>query len=159
MTDPPDPPDDEPTAVKTLQALGVHSGTDAGRILLQLARDGQFIDVCCEMPQCYYHRGRRDFAPMSPRTDWSPSADHYPILKSHNGKLSADNVRLAHYRCNQNDYIFRTKINAMLVKRMSLDEIAASLNAQNVPKIHGTNEWTPQRVRQAFLGHRQVRFS
>jgi hypothetical protein len=43
------------------------------------------------------------------------------------------------------------KINAMLGRRMSLDEIAARLNAQNVPPVHGTNKWTPASVRNAFV--------
>ena len=30
----------------------------------------------------------------------------------------------------------------MLGKRMSLEEIAAHLNAKKVPPIHGTNRWT-----------------
>jgi hypothetical protein len=43
------------------------------------------------------------------------------------------------------------RINAMLAKRMSLEEIAARLNAKKVPPIHGTNRWTPVSVRKAFI--------
>jgi hypothetical protein len=43
------------------------------------------------------------------------------------------------------------KINAMLRKRMSLEEIAEHLNAQKVPPIHGTNRWTASSVRKAFV--------
>jgi recombinase len=39
----------------------------------------------------------------------------------------------------------------MLGKRMSLEEIAESLNARNVPTIHGTNRWTAASVRKAFV--------
>jgi Recombinase len=39
----------------------------------------------------------------------------------------------------------------MLGKGMSLDEIAARLNAQKVPTIHGTNQWTASSVRKAFV--------
>ena len=42
----------------------------------------------------------------------------------HGGHLTPDNVRLAHRLCNQRDYIWRMKINALLGKRMSLEEIA-----------------------------------
>jgi hypothetical protein len=132
-------------AVERLEDLGVRG------ILLQLARDGQILDVRCEMPQCYCFRGRRHFDPRSPISDWSPTPDHYPRLKSHGGHLTPDNVRLAHLRCNQRDYGWRVRINAMLGKRMSLEEIAASLNAQKVPPIHGTNRWTPAAVRKAFV--------
>ncbi len=133
------------TAVEKLEALGVRG------ILLQLARDGQIVDVRCEMPQCYCFRGRRYFDPRSPRSDWSPTPDHYPRLRAHGGHLTPDNVRLAHLRCNQRDYGWRMKINAMLEKRMSLEEIAARLNAQQVPPIHGANRWTATSVRKAFV--------
>jgi hypothetical protein len=43
------------------------------------------------------------------------------------------------------------RINAMLGKRMSLEEIAARLNAQKVLTIHGTNRWTASSVRMAFV--------
>ena len=43
------------------------------------------------------------------------------------------------------------KINAMLGKRVPLEEIAAKLNAQKVPPIHGTNRWTAASVRKAFV--------
>jgi hypothetical protein len=39
----------------------------------------------------------------------------------------------------------------MLGKRMSLEAIAAQLNAEDVPAIHGTNEWTAASVRKAFV--------
>ena len=125
----------EVPAVARLKELGVRR-----RILLQLARDGQIVDVRCEMPQCHCVEGRGHFDSVSPLSDWSPSADHYPILESKQGKLTRDNVRPAHRVCNRRDYVCRTKINGMLMKRMSLEEIAASLNAQKVPTAHGTNK-------------------
>ena len=137
--------DGERTPVERLEALGVRG------ILWQLARDGQIIDVRCEMPQCYCFRGRRYFQPRSPGADWMLTADHYPRLKMHGGHLTPDNVRLAHRLCNQRDYLWRMKINAMLGKRMSLKEIAEKLNAEKVPTIHGTNRWTAASVRKAFV--------
>jgi hypothetical protein len=133
------------SAVEQLEALGV------GGILWQLARDGQIVDVRCEMPQCYCFRGRRYFDPGPSCSDWSPTADHYPRLKMHGGHLTPDNVRLGHKFCNNHDFIWRQKINAMLAKRMSLDEIAAQLNEQKVSTIHGTNRWTAAAVRKAFV--------
>ena len=74
------------------------------------------------------------------------------------GTSLADNVRLAHLLCNQRDYGWRMKINAMLGKRMSLEEIAAHLNAQKVPPIHGTNRWTaPPFERHSFPSERGTR--
>jgi hypothetical protein len=133
------------TPVERLEELGVHG------ILRQLARDGQIIDVRCEMPQCYSSWGRRHFEPTSTGSDWSPTADHYPRLKSHGGHLTPDNVRLAHKLCNQRDYGWRMRINTMLGKRMSLADIAEKLNADKVPTIHGTNRWTAASVRKAFV--------
>jgi hypothetical protein len=135
----------EKTPVERLEALGVRG------ILWQLARDGQIISVRCEMPQCYCFRGRRYFEPRSARSDWEPTADHYPRLKMHGGHLTPDNVRLAHRLCNSRDYTWRKKINALLGKRMSLEEIAEKLNAEKVPTIHGTNRWTAASVRKAFV--------
>ena len=133
------------TALEKLEALGVRG------ILRQLARDGQIIDVRCEMPQCYCFRGRRHFDPRGPYSDWEPTADHYPRLKMHGGQLKCNNVRLAHRLCNKRDYEWRTRINTMLAKRMSLEEIADALNAKKVPTIHGTNRWTAASVRKAFV--------
>lgn len=139
------PVDAGETAVEKLVAPGVRG------ILWQLARDGQIIDVRCEMPQCYCFRGRRYFESVSTDSAWSPTADHHPWLKSHGGHLTPDNARLAHKLCNQRDYGWRTRINAMLGKRMSLEKIAEKLNAEKVPTIHGTNRWTAASVRKAFV--------
>jgi len=126
------------SAVEKFQALRVRG------VLRQLARDGQIIDVHCEMPQCYCFRGRSYFEPIGPYSDWEPTADHYPKLKMHGG-------RLGHRLCNKRDYEWRTRINAMLGKRMSLEEIAEQLNVKNVPTMHGTNQWTAASVRKAFV--------
>jgi hypothetical protein len=139
------PPAPGQTAVEKLEALGV-SG-----ILMRLARDGQIVDVRCEMPQCYCSRGRGHFERRSGRADWSLTADHYPRLKMHGGRLTPDNVRLGHRVCNQRDYLWRVRINAMLGKHMSLEEIAQQLNVKKVPTIHGTNRWTAASVRKAFV--------
>jgi hypothetical protein len=133
------------SVVERFDTLGVRG------ILRQLARDGQLVDVRCEMPQCYCFRGRNYFDPRGPYSDWEPTADHYPRLKMHGGHLTSDNVRLAHRLCNRRDYEWRTRINAMLAKRMSLEEIADELNRSKVPPIHGTNRWTASSVRKAFV--------
>jgi hypothetical protein len=133
------------TPVQKLERLRVTRG-----ILWRLARDGQIIDVRCEMPQCYCFRGRRYFDPKG-YSEWAPTPDHYPQLEMHGGRLTPENVRLAHLRCNQRDFEWRSRINAMLAKGMSLEQIAARLNAKKVPTIHGTNRWTPASVRKAFV--------
>jgi hypothetical protein len=139
------PADAGETPLEKLEALGVRG------ILRQLARDRQIIDVRCEMPQCYCFRGRSYFEPRSARPDWEPTADHYPRLRAHGGHLTPDNVRLAHRLCNRRDYTWRMKINELLGKRMSLEEIAEKLNAERVPTIHGTNRWTAASVRKPFV--------
>jgi hypothetical protein len=144
-------PADTGTRAKPASALEQLEALGAGGILWQLAKDGQLVDVRCEMPRCYCFRGRRYFDPAPPCSDWSPTADHYPRLKMHGGHLTPDNVRLGHKFCNNQDFTWRQKINAMLTKRMSLAEIAAHLNDQGVPTIHGTNRWTAAAVRKAFV--------
>ena len=69
----------------------------------------------------------------------------------HGGRLRPDNVRLGHRVCNQRDYLWRVKINAMLGERMSLEKIAEQLNVEKVPTIHGTDRWTATSVRKAFV--------
>ena len=135
----------EVSAVEKLEALGVRG------ILWQLARDGQIIDVRCEMPQCYCSRGRRHFDSISPGAEWMPTADHYPMLKMHGGRLTPDNVRLGHRVCNQRDYLWRKRINAMLGKGMSLEEIADRLNDKSARTPHGSGKWSATTVRKAFV--------
>jgi hypothetical protein len=139
------PADAGKTPLEQLEAWGVRG------ILWQLARDEQLVELRCEMPQCYCFRGRRHFDPRSSGSDWEATADHYPRLKMHGGHLTPDNVRLAHKLCNRRDYEWRTRINAMLGRRMSLEKIAEQLNAKKVPTIHGTNKWTAASVRKAFV--------
>jgi hypothetical protein len=57
-------------------------------VLVQMAERGQLLELKCEMPQCYHHRGRGAFDQVTtPRTKWAPSPDHYPTLKSAGGHL------------------------------------------------------------------------
>jgi hypothetical protein len=60
-----------------LRALGTRG------VLVQMAHRGQIIELQCEMPMCYCHKGRGYFEPRStPLPDWAPSPDHYPRLTS-----------------------------------------------------------------------------
>ena len=97
------------SVAEQLRALGMKG------VLVQMAERGQLLDLTCEMPQCYHHKGRGAFDPVTtPRTKWAPSPDHYPILKSAGGHLVPENVRLAHIRCNKLDYGRRTQIRTLL---------------------------------------------
>jgi hypothetical protein len=134
--------------VKELQELHVTRG-----ILADMARRDQIVEVRCEMPQCYHHKGRKAFDPrgQSPASTWELTADHYPRLKMHGGQLTLDNVRLAHRLCNRVDYTWRTKIGPMLTRGMSLALIAERLEQQSVPRPHGSPRWTPALVRKVFV--------
>src|SRR5688572_33390400 len=91
------------SVVQQLEDKGVRRG-----ILHQMAKDGQLTDLRCEMPSCYCDKGRKHFAfKTNPMHDWAPNPDHYPRLKMHGGKLTADNVRLAHVLCNDRDFAWR----------------------------------------------------
>ena len=126
-------------------------GLKNANVLVRMAERGQLLALKCEMPQCYCSRGRKHFEPISPGAKWMPTADHYPRLKMHGGRLTPGNVRLGHRLCNQRDYIWRVKINAMLEDWMSLEDIAEKLNVEKVPTIQGTNRWTATSVRKAFV--------
>ena len=82
---------------------------------------------------------------------WAPNPDHYPILQRDRGKLTADNVRLAHVECNNNDYALRSRIKPRLKAGTSLDEIADALNRKKVRPPHGHPSWSPKLVRKAFV--------
>jgi hypothetical protein len=70
------------TVAHQLRALGTRG------VLVQLAQRGQIIELRCEMPKCYCHKGRGYFAPRStPLTDRARSPDHYPRLKADRGLL------------------------------------------------------------------------
>jgi hypothetical protein len=118
-----------------------------------MAERGQIIELRCEMPKCYCHKGRSHFEPRShpQRSVWAPSADHYPLLKADGGQLVPGNVRLAHVLCNQEDYVWRGRIRRMLEKGMSLEEIAKDLNDKGIRRPHGSAKWSATTVRKAFV--------
>src|SRR6476660_9967104 len=129
-----------------LRRLGVKG------VLVQMAERGQLLDLKCEMPQCYHHKGRAAFDPVAKtRTKWAPSPDHYPTLKSAGGHLVPENVRLSHTWCNNRDSGWRTQIRTLLAKGKSLAEIAETLDRKGVPPAHGTKRWTAARVRKAYV--------
>ena len=119
-----------------LRALGVKG------VLVKMAERGQLLALKCEMPQCYHHKGRGAFDPVTtPRTRWAPSPDHYPILIGR-GPPRPRERRLSHIWCNNRDYGWRTQIRTLLAKGKSLAEIADALNSKGVPPAHGPNRWT-----------------
>jgi hypothetical protein len=134
------------TAAHQLRALGTRG------VLVQMAQRAQIIELRCEMPKCYCHKGRGYFEPRStPLPDWAPSPDHYPRLKADGGHLVPWNVRLSHVLCNREDYGWRMRIRRMLEKGMSLEEIAETLNHKRVRRPHGSAKWSATTVRKAFV--------
>jgi hypothetical protein len=135
---------DGETPLEKLQGLRVRG------ILWQLARDGQIIDVRCEMPQCYCFR-----------VEGTSSRDRRVPIESRRLTTIRDSrcTRDTSHSTTSDSRIgsatdlttWRVKINAMLGKRMSLEAIAEMLNAEKVPTIHGTNRWTAASVRKAFV--------
>jgi hypothetical protein len=137
---------EDPSVADELRRLGMKG------VLVQMAERGQLLALKCEMPQCYHHKGRGAFDPVTTtRTKWAPSPDHHPTLRSAGGHLRPDNVRLAHVECNQRDYNRRKQIGTLLAKGQSLVEIAETLNRRAVPPAHGTNRWTAAMVRKAYV--------
>ncbi len=132
-----------------LRALGTRG------VLFQMAQRGQIIELRCEMPKCYCHKGRRYFEPRSTaagqQPDWAPSPDHYPKLKADGGHRVPGNVRLAHVLCNREDHGWRMRIRRMLEKGKSLEEIAKDLNHKGIRRPHGSATWSATSVRKAFV--------
>jgi hypothetical protein len=117
-----------------------------------MAERGQIIELRCEMPKCYCHKGRGYFERRStPLPDWAPSPDHYPRLKADGGHLVPWNVRLSHVLCNREDYGWRMRIRRMLEKGISLEEIAENLNHKAIRRPHGHATWSATTVRKAFV--------
>jgi hypothetical protein len=55
----------------------------------------------CDMDHCCCPRGRGYFDPLSvPLTEWMPSEEHFPKLKTFGGRRAPGNIRLAHRHCN-----------------------------------------------------------
>ena len=130
-----------------LRAIGIEHG-----VFHQMAQQGQLITLECETPKCYCPEGRASFPkPPQPDTDWDPTIDHYPILRSNGGERVPWNVRLAHKLCNREDYAWRARITEMIKEGRSLQEMADELNAKGVLRPHGSTAWTPEGVRREFV--------
>lgn len=140
------------TVAERLLALGVRG------VLVQMAKNGQILELKCEMPTCYCPQGREHFDPWpepryAPERKWSPNADHYPTLKMDGGQLKSWNVRLAHVFCNNMDFGWRKRIRTMLEKdpTLSFEKIAHVLNGKKhvlVPPEAAS--WTAAVVRRAY---------
>jgi hypothetical protein len=129
-------------------------------VLLDMAKNGQLLELKCEMPVCYCEKGRAHFdswpSPRraSPEAKWAPNPDHYPTLKRDRGQLKPWNVRLAHVHCNNMDVGWRSRIRAMLEREptASFHEIAEALNRkQKVLLPPRKRSWTANLVRKLYV--------
>src|SRR6266581_1538124 len=80
--------------LERLKTLGVKG------VLLQMAKNGQILELRCEMPMCYCPNGREHFdpwpdPPYAPGHEWSPNADHHPTLKMDGGQLAVERAASA----------------------------------------------------------------
>ena len=126
------------TVAEKLRELGLR------RVMVEMAENGQLLELACEMPTCYSPYGPRRFQfrpKTTPFPDWAPNADHYPKLKMDGGHLDPWNVRLAHVHCNQWDVAWRGRIRRILEKDewKSFEQIAEVLNHKGVQPPPGTN--------------------
>lgn len=90
--------DDMTSALKGL-GLTRDNGQNS-RALLAAASAGKVTALACAMPECVCPEGRGHFEPIGHGSPWAPSADRWPIAGRDGGAYRADNVRLAHRRCN-----------------------------------------------------------
>ncbi len=76
-------------------------------ILVPAAEQLYITELECRMPKCYCpeEMGGKTYFAYVPKElpDWMPTVDHI-ALKSEGGKLTVDNVRLAHRLCNRIHY-------------------------------------------------------
>jgi hypothetical protein len=78
-------------------------------ILTLPPEEGGIRELLCDMEVCYCPLGRASFDPIpepmpDPIPDWIPTEDHYPRSKAAGGRRLPGNVRLAHRRCNRDDF-------------------------------------------------------
>jgi hypothetical protein len=133
--------------VDELIAIGIEEG-----VFHVMARDGQLVELRCETPKCYCPDGRWFFPkPPVPDSDWDPTLDHYPILRSNGGHKDPWNVRLAHKLCNREDFAWRDRVTRMIKEHRSLQEMADELNRVGALHPHGAGPWTADGVRAAFV--------
>ena len=133
--------------VAGLREIGIADG-----VFHMMALDGQLLEIKCETPKCYCGQGRQYFPkPPVPDSDWDPTLDHYPILKSNGGHKDPWNVRLAHKLCNREDFAWRDRVTRMIKEHRSLEEMADELNRVGVLHPFGEGPWTAKSVRSAFV--------
>jgi hypothetical protein len=133
--------------VDELIGIGIADG-----VFHTMARDGQLLELKCETPKCYCEQGRTYLpTPPVPDSDWDPTLDHYPILKSNGGHKDPWNVRLAHKLCNREDFAWRDRVTRMIKQHRSLAEMAEELNRVGVLNPNGSGAWTAESVRSAFV--------
>lgn len=133
--------------VEGLIEIGIADG-----VFHLMALDGQLLELKCETPRCYCERGRSYFPkPPVPDSDWDPTLDHYPILRSNGGHKDPWNVRLAHKLCNREDFAWCDRVTRMIKEHRSLAEMADELNRVGVPHPYGAGPWTAESVRSAFV--------
>lgn len=77
----------------------------ARHVLIVAALEGRIEEVACAMPNCLCPEGRGYFGPE--QRPWGISADRWPIPGRANGKYVPENVRVAHYRCNSAETMFK----------------------------------------------------
>lgn len=129
-------------------------------VLVQMAKNGQLLELKCEMPVCYCDKGRTHFdawpSPRraAPEAKWAPNPDHYPKLKRDGGKLEPWNVRMAHVHCNNMNEGWRSRIRSMLERdpTLSFQEIADALNRkERVLLPPNKRMWAANLVRKLYV--------
>ncbi len=70
----------------------------------KVSKEPDPVHLCPEEAGGRRYFERKSLLPI----DWMPTPDHYAVLKKDGGKLTVDNVRLAHRICNRVDYAIQT---------------------------------------------------
>jgi len=84
-----------------LKALGVKG------ILVKAAEQGYITQLACMMPKCFCSEelgGASYFEPVTEKSDWIPTHEHFPLSKRDGGHRVVDNAILAHRLCHRIDF-------------------------------------------------------
>lgn len=117
-------------------------GDDRIVVLVKAVRAGRIDALECRMPTCVCPDGRGHFTRRGEPHNgpWGPSADRWPVAGRDGGAYAADNVRLAHRRCNQAEGGYWGESAGKGVRHVLSPEARASLvlNGQRVGALMRT---------------------
>jgi hypothetical protein len=109
-------------------------------VLILAAERGTITRLMCAIPHCVCPEGREHFEYKKGRNFWAPSPDHFPIPARDGGPLTPDNVRLAHWRCNNLEGISAGKENRDLYNNSERGKAASAKTGVQLSIWHSSDD-------------------